>query len=156
MCNEFIGRNLPDLAFDASPYTGESLYYDGRFQGPIGGTSLSSPIFAAGLTVIDVDELSTHGGSLRVFVEKKNVPEQSVLDYLAAEKHLAAWVERNREHQAELQERLQEAALPCDLLATIQIAKWVYEQTEKANGQVWVMEKVLQHLGPGWSQYFAA
>jgi 5-methylcytosine-specific restriction endonuclease McrA len=77
-------------------------------------------------------------------------------DYLAAEKHLAAWVERNRLHQEELQSRLQEAALPCDLSAAIQIAKWVYEQTEKANGQVWVMEKVLQHLGPGWSQYFAA
>ncbi|MBD5654614.1 MAG: S8/S53 family peptidase [Candidatus Eremiobacteraeota bacterium] len=47
------GRNIPDVAFDASPYTGESLYYEGRFQGPIGGTSLSSPIFGAGLTIVD-------------------------------------------------------------------------------------------------------
>jgi 5-methylcytosine-specific restriction endonuclease McrA len=31
-------------------------------------------------------------------------------DYLAAEKHLAAWAERNRLHQEELQSRLQEAA----------------------------------------------
>jgi hypothetical protein len=77
-------------------------------------------------------------------------------DYLAAEKHLAAWVERNQLHQEELQSRLQEAMLPCDLSATIQIAKWVYQQTEKANGQVWVMEKVLQHLSPGWPQCFAA
>jgi hypothetical protein len=46
------------------------------------------------------------------------------------ENHLAAWIERNREHQAELQERLIEAALPCDLMATVQIAKWVYQQTE--------------------------
>jgi 5-methylcytosine-specific restriction endonuclease McrA len=59
-------------------------------------------------------------------------------DYLAAEKHLAAWNERNNEHQAELQARLVEAALPCDLAATVKIAKWVYQQTKKANGQVWV------------------
>jgi hypothetical protein len=77
-------------------------------------------------------------------------------DYLAAENHLAVWVERNREHQAELQARLVEAALPCDLTATVQIAKWVYKQTEKANGQVWVMEKVLKHLSADWQQCFAA
>src|SRR5439155_11085159 len=42
--------------------------------------------------------------------------------------------------------------LPCDVTATVQIAKWVYQQTEKANGQVWVMEKVLRHLSAEWSQ----
>ena len=77
-------------------------------------------------------------------------------DFLAAENHLAAWIERNREHQVELQDRLVEAALPCDLTASVQIAKWVYQQTEKANGQVWVMEKVLSHLSTDWSQCFAA
>jgi hypothetical protein len=40
--------------------------------------------------------------------------------------------------------------------ASIQIAKWVYQQTEEANGQVWVMEKVLQHLSPAWSQCLSA
>ena len=73
-------------------------------------------------------------------------------DYLAAEIHLAAWSERNRLNQEELQSRLQEAALPCDLSASMQVARWVYEQTEKAHGQVWVRERVLQHLGPAWSQ----
>ena len=77
-------------------------------------------------------------------------------DFLAAENHLAAWIERNREHQVELQDRLVAAALPCDLTASVQIAKWVYQQTEKANGQVWVMEKVLRHLGPDWTKCFAA
>ena len=77
-------------------------------------------------------------------------------DHLAAEKHLAAWVERNQRHQQELQSRLKEAALPCDESAAIQIARWSYQQTEKANGQVWVMEKVLQHLGPGWIQCLSA
>jgi 5-methylcytosine-specific restriction endonuclease McrA len=77
-------------------------------------------------------------------------------DYLAAEKHLAAWAERNRLHQDELRSRLQDAGLPCDWPATVQIARWVYQQTEKANGQVWVTEKVLQHLSPAWPQCFAA
>jgi hypothetical protein len=71
-------------------------------------------------------------------------------DYLAAENHLRAWAERNRVHQEEFQNRLQRADLPCDLSASIQIAKWVYQQTEQANGLVWVMEKVLQHLSSGW------
>ena len=77
-------------------------------------------------------------------------------DFLAAENHLSAWMERNKVHQAELQSRLVEAELPCDVTATLQIAKWVYQQTEKANGQVWVMEKVLKHLGPVWTTCFAA
>jgi hypothetical protein len=77
-------------------------------------------------------------------------------DYLAAEKHLAAWAERNRVHQGEMQSRLQAAGLPTDFPASVQIAKWVYQQTEKANGQVWVIAKVLQHLSPAWPQCFAA
>jgi hypothetical protein len=77
-------------------------------------------------------------------------------DHLAAENHLAAWIERNREHQAELQERLVEAVLTCDLATTVQIAKWVYQQTEKANGQVWVEKKVLQHLSPTWTKCLSA
>jgi kumamolisin len=47
------GRNLPDVSFDADPATGESFYYDGSFQGPIGGTSLSSPIFGASQTLLN-------------------------------------------------------------------------------------------------------
>ena len=73
-------------------------------------------------------------------------------DYLAAEDHLAVWSERNRLTQDELVARLQQAALPCDLSASVQIAEWAYEQTEKANGQVWVVERTLRHLGPTWRQ----
>ncbi len=76
-------------------------------------------------------------------------------DFLAAESHLAAWVQRNLEHQVELNERLVGASLPCDLAATTQIARWVYQQIEKANGQVWVEEKVLRHLDPSWAACFA-
>jgi 5-methylcytosine-specific restriction endonuclease McrA len=77
-------------------------------------------------------------------------------DYLAAEKHLAAWHERNLLNQAELDARLREAALATDFAGSVQTAKWVYHQTEKANGQVWVMDKVLEHLSPAWSQLLAA
>jgi len=77
-------------------------------------------------------------------------------DHLAAEEHLAAWAGRNRLHREELQSRLQEAGLPCDWPAAVQIAKWVYQQTEKANGQVWVEKKVLQHLSPTWAKCLSA
>jgi subtilase family serine protease len=40
-------RNLPDVAFDADPGSGMALMLDGRWSGPIGGTSLSSPLFTA-------------------------------------------------------------------------------------------------------------
>jgi 5-methylcytosine-specific restriction endonuclease McrA len=72
-------------------------------------------------------------------------------DHLAAEEHLAAWARRNREHRAELDARLSEAPLPCDVSAAVQVARWVYQQTEKADGQVWVVERVMRHLGPSWS-----
>jgi 5-methylcytosine-specific restriction endonuclease McrA len=77
-------------------------------------------------------------------------------DYLAAEDHLAAWSERNRLHQDELRARLQGAALPCDLPASLQVVQWAYEQTEKAHGQVWVAERTLRHLSPSWRGCFAA
>jgi hypothetical protein len=74
-------------------------------------------------------------------------------DYLAAEAHIAAWMRRNDDHRHELHDRLIGAGLPCDPTATVQIARWVYQQTEKANGQVWVADKLLRHLGPGWSHH---
>lgn len=38
----------------------------------------------------------------------------------------------------------------------MQIAKWIYQQTEKATEQVWVEETVLRHFGPSWAACFAA
>ena len=77
-------------------------------------------------------------------------------DFLAAENHLASWTERNRLNHLELQERLVAAALPCESTATVNIAKWVYQQTENAKGQVWVEKKLLRRLGSEWAKYFAA
>jgi hypothetical protein len=73
-------------------------------------------------------------------------------DFVAAERHLAAWSQRNSESRDELNERLIEASLPCDPTATVQIARWIYHQTEMASGQVWVAKKVMKHLSPGWEQ----
>jgi len=47
------GRNVPDIAFDANPGTGPSLYLNGAFVGPIGGTSVSSPLFSALVTELN-------------------------------------------------------------------------------------------------------
>jgi kumamolisin len=40
-------RNVPDIAFPADPATGFSFFLAGAFQGPIGGTSWSSPTYCA-------------------------------------------------------------------------------------------------------------
>jgi subtilase family serine protease len=40
-------RNLPDLAFDANPGSGVAFFINSGWFGPIGGTSLSAPIFTA-------------------------------------------------------------------------------------------------------------
>lgn len=77
-------------------------------------------------------------------------------DYVAAERHLHKWSERNSVHRQQLQQRFQQVALPCDLRATIQISTWIYEQTEKANGQVWVAEKTLEHLTHDWRKCLLA
>jgi len=77
-------------------------------------------------------------------------------DYLAAEEHLAGWTERNRVHREELDARLIEIGLPNDFLASVRIAEWAYEQTERAKGQVWVSRNVLRHLGPEWRKLLVA
>ncbi|HZY99129.1 MAG TPA: S53 family peptidase [Candidatus Baltobacteraceae bacterium] len=50
------GRNVPDVALDADPYTGIALYYTGTWNtqyDPLGGTSLSSPLFGAAVAELD-------------------------------------------------------------------------------------------------------
>lgn len=71
-------------------------------------------------------------------------------DYLAAVDHLGAWQERNRVHGEELAARFTAAEVISDLPASVRIAKWAYEQTEQAGGQVWVTKDMLRHLGPEW------
>lgn len=51
-------------------------------------TALSALFNRHGLYITRVVPLAIHGGSLRVFVEKKSAPEQSVREYLASEQKL--------------------------------------------------------------------
>ncbi len=46
------GRNQPDIALSADPSYGTSLYFNGAWDGPVGGTSWSSPIFTAYVTQV--------------------------------------------------------------------------------------------------------
>jgi len=71
-------------------------------------------------------------------------------DHIAAEEHLAAWCEQNRVYALEINDHLAAAALPHDLSASMRIAKWAYEQTEQAQGQVWIAKDMFRHLGPEW------
>lgn len=71
-------------------------------------------------------------------------------DYLAAEQHLRAWVDRNRDKADDMAEQLRDANLTSDASASTRIAEWAYEQVEKANGQVWLNDSVFQRLGSTW------
>jgi len=46
------GRNQPDISLSADPSYGTSLYFNGAWDGPIGGTSWASPIFTAYLAQV--------------------------------------------------------------------------------------------------------
>jgi kumamolisin len=72
------GRNIPDVSFDADPSTGASWYVGGQFIGPVGGTSLSSPIFGAGLALINAVNGSRAGFVnpilYKAFLAESNLP----------------------------------------------------------------------------------
>jgi subtilase family serine protease len=57
-------RNMPDVGFDGDPGSGMALYYRSAWAGPIGGTSLSSPIFTA--LCVELAEIAGHrvGGNI--------------------------------------------------------------------------------------------
>ena len=53
-------------------------------------------------------------------------------------------------HCEELAARFTAAEVINDMPASVRIARWAYEQTEQAGGQVWVTKDMLRHLGPEW------
>jgi kumamolisin len=55
------GRNLPDVAFAADPDHGASFYFRGQFRGPLGGTSLASPIFGAAVLQLNQQNAARSG-----------------------------------------------------------------------------------------------
>ena len=86
------------------------------------------------------------------FVLSHPACNNSKSDYLAAEEHLAAWNEQNKCHRHELDARLNQTGLSHDFLASLRIAEWAYEQTERAKGQVWVNRSILRHLRVGLAE----
>ncbi|MBC5801157.1 MAG: S8/S53 family peptidase [Candidatus Eremiobacteraeota bacterium] len=46
------GRNQPDIALSSDPSYGTSLYFNGAWDGPVGGTSWASPVFTAYLAQV--------------------------------------------------------------------------------------------------------
>jgi 5-methylcytosine-specific restriction endonuclease McrA len=73
-------------------------------------------------------------------------------DHLAAEEHLGAWVERNEVHREALGAFLADATIQHDLAASVRVAEWAYDQTERSRGQVWVRDQLLRHLGSDWRE----
>jgi len=73
-------------------------------------------------------------------------------DHLAAEPHLAHWVERNRTLGDMLSAQFDEKKIRHDLGASNEIARWAYGQVAGRGGQVWVYGSVLEALGGGWQE----
>ena len=71
-------------------------------------------------------------------------------DHLAAEEHLARWVERNESQGIVLAEAFDGKRIRHDLGASMRIARWAYEQAAQRGGQVWVKGSELAVLGDGW------
>jgi len=71
-------------------------------------------------------------------------------DFLAAEEHLATWVERNDLHGRSLNQFFVQARVANSLESSVSISRWAYLQTASANGLVWVKDDVYQHLGSSW------
>lgn len=70
-----------------------------------------------------------------VLVSKRAKTDKS--DYLPAEEHLAAWVERNATIGAALAEACAVAGISSDLARTVAIARWAYAQAERSEMPVW-------------------
>lgn len=71
-------------------------------------------------------------------------------DRLAAPAHLERWQTRNETHGAELSSRFREGDIRFDLGTSYQVARWAYEQVERAGGSTWVEGKLLAPLVGDW------
>jgi hypothetical protein len=74
-------------------------------------------------------------------------------DHLACERHLKKWTDRNKALSSAAHE-LEKIALPHDIDATGQIARWAYSNTEQTHGQVWIIRKEFTRLDGIWRTLF--
>ena len=75
-------------------------------------------------------------------------------DHLAAEEHLARWIDRNNAQGHVLSQRFQTGGLDHDYDASIRIAQWAYAQVEAMGGDVWVRDTELRPLTSSWHRVF--
>ena len=73
-------------------------------------------------------------------------------DHLAAEQHLARWVERNHTFGSVLSAEFDRKRIRHDLGASKRIARWAYSQVAGRAGQVWVQGSVMEPLGVQWRE----
>ncbi len=75
-------------------------------------------------------------------------------DFLAAERHLDRWLERNETHGTAMASFFDEKLLPHDAAGSLMIARWAYEQADAAKALVWIGGKQFHHLETSWRQRF--
>jgi 5-methylcytosine-specific restriction endonuclease McrA len=81
---------------------------------------------------------------------------RSKSDYLAAEPHLGAWLNRNDRFKGELAGWFDEQGIVHDLDASVSVARWAYGQLSHVDGRVWVAGRRLEPLSSDWETMFAA
>lgn len=77
-------------------------------------------------------------------------------DHIAAERHLAAWAQRNDTHAAALTQFFNDSRLSHERDRSLSITRWAYTQTAQSGGLVWLERDVLQHLAPDWGRVLGA
>jgi hypothetical protein len=73
---------------------------------------------------------------------------------LAAENHLSQWIQRNREFGSIISKSCEDAGLPSNLPASVEIAIWAYEQTAAAGENVWLRSRETAPLAREWRSVF--
>jgi len=72
-------------------------------------------------------------------------------DLLAAEEHLAAWEERNRQHDGELRVGFDRKGVLYNLPSTIHIARWAYSRAATTGARAWKEANQVAELTGIWS-----
>jgi len=73
-------------------------------------------------------------------------------DHLAAADYLAAWAERNAQHQVYLEDEFTQRGVLHDLPTSVRIAHWAYQQTFDVRGLTWLRKDDLIPLPINWQQ----
>ena len=70
--------------------------------------------------------------------------------------HMTEWVKRNATYGDEIAKALPKGGIVTKLPVSNQITKWVYAQTETANGLTWLRKDEMAPLEERWRFLFAS